>query len=162
WVKLHFLEDGTLTRTDADQRFRVTDTGLDIITATTASAARTTEPPAPSELIAEGRLDEGIAAYRAAKPDVQTLNRLGGTFQRLGRYHEAVALFRLATELYPESSNAWDSLGAALLDSGDVTGAAEATRTALARVDADTITDAQTKFWVRILGKTRLREMGAR
>ncbi|HEX6083460.1 MAG TPA: serine hydrolase [Thermoanaerobaculia bacterium] len=162
WVKLHALDDGTLTRTDADQRFRVTDAGLDIITSTTASAPRTTEPATPSELIAEGRLDEGIAAYRTAKADAQALNRLGGTYQRLGRYREAVAIFRLATELYPEASNAWDSLGAALLDSGDVAGATEATRTALARVDADTITDAQTKFWVRILGKTRLREMGAR
>jgi CubicO group peptidase (beta-lactamase class C family) len=162
WVKLHALDDGTLTRTDADQRLRLTETGLDIITSTTAAAPRTTEPPAPSELIAEGRLDEGIAAYRTAKPDVQALNRLGGSYQRLGRYREAVAIFRLATELYPESSNAWDSLGAALLDSGDVAGATEATRTALARVDADKITDEPTKFWVPILGKTRLREMGVR
>lgn len=159
WVKLHYLEDGTLTRTDADQRFRVTEQGLEIVAATPTSLPRTTEPPSPSELIAEGRLDEGLAAYRAAKPDMQTLNRLGGTFQRLRRYREAVAIFRLATELYPEASNAWDSLGAALLDSGDVAGATGATRTALARVDADKITDEPTKFWVRILGKTRLREM---
>lgn len=162
WVKLYALEDGTLTRTDVDQRLRITDAGLDLIAATTASAPRTTEPPAPSELIAEGRIDEGIAAYRAAKPDAQTLNRLGGSYQRTGRYREAVAVFRLATELYPESSAAWDSLGAALLDSGDVAGATEATRTALARVGADTIAAEPSKFWVRIRGRTRLREMGAR
>jgi len=161
WVRLHYLDDGTLTRTDADQRFRVTDAGVDVIGTTTAtSAPRTTEPPVPSELIAEGRIEEGIAGYRAAKPDGPTLNRLGGTFQRLGRYREAVAIFRLNTELYPESSNWWDSLAGALLDSGDVAGATEATRNALARVDTDTTTEESTKFWIRILGKTRLREMG--
>lgn len=159
WVKLHYLEDGTLTRTDADQRLRITAEGVDIITATTVAAARTTEPLSPSELIAEGRLDEGIAAYRTAKPDALALNRLGGTFQRLGRYSVAVAIFRLATELYPESSNAWDSLAAALFDTGDFAGAAEATRNALARVDGDTTAEEPAKFWIRLREKTRLREM---
>jgi ABC-type multidrug transport system ATPase subunit len=38
-------------------------------------------------------------------------------------------------------------------------GAAEATRNALARVDGDTTAEEQAKFWIRLRGKTRLREM---
>jgi CubicO group peptidase (beta-lactamase class C family) len=162
WVKLYYHADGTFTRTDADQRFRVTTEGLEVTTGmTTAPAPRTTEPPAPSELIAEGRLDEGLAAYRASKPDTQTLNRLGGSYQRTGRYGEAVALFRLNTELYPDSANAWDNLATAMFQVNDFAGAAEATRNALARVDADTTADDTTKFWIRIGGRMRLREMAA-
>jgi hypothetical protein len=163
WVKLYYTADGTLMRADLDQRFRVTTEGLDVITGmATAPAPRTTEPPAPSELIAEGRIDEGVAAYRVSKPDLQTLNRLAGSYQRTGRYGEAVALFRLNTELYPESANAWDSLATALFQSRDDAGAIEATRKALALVDTDTITDEPTKFWIRVVGRSRLRELGAR
>ena len=40
-----------------------------------------------------------------------------------GKTAKAVTLFRLNTELYPESWNVWDSLGEALLMSGDTDGA---------------------------------------
>ena len=159
WVRLHYLEDGTLTRADADQRLRVTADGLEIVADKPVPLPRTTEALEPSELLAEGRIDEAVAAYRAAKTDAQTLNRLGGSYQRTGRYREAIALFRVATELHPQSANAWDSLATALYQSGDFAGATEATRNALARVDADTTADETQKFWIRILSRTRLREM---
>jgi CubicO group peptidase (beta-lactamase class C family) len=162
WVPLRYLDDGTLTRTDADQRFRATAEGFEIVADKPTPLPRTTEPTAPSELIAEGRLDEGLAAYRAAKPDAQTLNRLGASYQRFGRYREAIAIQRLQTELYPDSADAWDSLADVLFESGDIAGATEATRNALARVDSDTKADATQKFWIRLRGKTRLHEMGAR
>ena len=162
WVMLHHLGDGTITRTDADQRYRMTDDGLEIVAARPAVLPRTTEPAVPSELLAEGRIDEAVAAYRAAKTDAQTLNRVGGTFQRFGKDAEGIAIFRLATELYPESSNAWASLASALADSGDFAGAIEATQKALAVVDADQSADETQKYWIRIVGKTRLRELEAR
>ncbi|HVE73005.1 MAG TPA: serine hydrolase [Thermoanaerobaculia bacterium] len=163
WVRLYHLDDGTITRTDADQRFRLTDDGLEIVADKPTPLPRTTEAPAPSELLAEGRTEEAVTAYRASKPDVLTLNRLGGSYQRFGRrYREAVAILRVATELYPESSNAWDSLASALADSGDFPGAIEATNNALARVDADKVADETQKFWIRLLGKTRLRELASR
>jgi len=162
WVRLHYLEDGTLTRTDADQRFRVTAEGLEIVADKPTPLARTTEPLSPSELISEGRLEEGLAEYRKAKPDLQTFGRLGGTFQRVGRYREAVAIFRVATELYPDSAQAWSSLSGALADAGEREAAIEAARNALARVDTDTNAEETAKFWIRLRSRTLLRELGAK
>ena len=162
WVRLHALEDGTLTRSDVNQRYRLTSAGLEIVSEPTVTAARTTEPPSGSELIAEGRIDEGLAAYRAAPPDAPSINRLGYNYLRTGRRREAMALFRLNTELHPTSANAWDSLADALVQADDREGAIEATQKALARVDADPSLDEGAKFWIRTGGKGRLHELGVR
>ncbi|HUR82613.1 MAG TPA: serine hydrolase [Thermoanaerobaculia bacterium] len=161
WVRLYLLDDGTITRADADQRFRVLDDGLEIVADKPVNVPRTTEPLAPSEMLAEGRVDEALAAYRAAKTDALTLNRAGNTYLRFGRrYREAVAVLRLATEMYPDASNAWDSLANALANSGDFAGAIDASHKALALVDADTTVDETQKFWIRVGNRSRLHELG--
>ncbi|MFN7987589.1 MAG: alpha/beta fold hydrolase [Thermoanaerobaculia bacterium] len=62
----------------------------------------------------------------------QELNDRG--YRRLaeGALPEAIALFRLNAEAFPASANTWDSLGEALLDSGDRAGAKAAYSKALA------------------------------
>jgi glyoxylase-like metal-dependent hydrolase (beta-lactamase superfamily II) len=51
------------------------------------------------------------------------INGHGYRFLQEEKTPEAVALFRINAELYPESWNAWDSLGEALLKAGDPDGA---------------------------------------
>ncbi|MRR12128.1 tetratricopeptide repeat protein, partial [bacterium] len=51
------------------------------------------------------------------------INGRGYRFLQEEKTSEAVALFRINAELYPESWNAWDSLGEALLKAGDADGA---------------------------------------
>ncbi len=53
----------------------------------------------------------------------EALNRLGYTLMHRGRNDGAAAIFRENVRLYPESSNAYDSYGEALLAAGDTTAA---------------------------------------
>lgn len=96
----------------------------------------------PIELLREGRLEQleqGIAAYRSLAaagrvPDSRTefaLNRIGYGLLDEGRVNEAVEVFRLQTELYPEVANSFDSLGDAYRRGGDLERAAEAYRRSL-------------------------------
>ncbi len=48
-----------------------------------------------------------------------------------GETRSAVAIFRLDTELYPQSWNAWDSLGEVYADTGDRALAVDAYRKSL-------------------------------
>jgi hypothetical protein len=75
-------------------------------------------------------LEAGLAWYseRAANRrfppfSESDLNNIGYVFLRDGRIDEAIALFRLNTQAYPEAFNAYDSLGEALMQKGDVKGA---------------------------------------
>lgn len=79
----------------------------------------------PFELMASGRPEEGLAAYRALSEAGETealdegrLNRLGYRLLGEGKVDAAVGLFGLNAELYPSSANVWDSLGEALLAAG--------------------------------------------
>jgi CubicO group peptidase (beta-lactamase class C family) len=56
--------------------------------------------------------------YDFSEPD---MNLLGYHLLKRGRAADAVKVFALNTENYPESSNAYDSLGEALLAAGDTT-----------------------------------------
>ena len=71
------------------------------------------------ELLLAGRTDEAIARYREAGVEEQRLNDIG--YELLAepeRVDEAIAIFLLNTELFPESSNTWDSLGEAYMEAG--------------------------------------------
>jgi hypothetical protein len=74
----------------------------------------------PIELVEAGRVDEAIAAYRELEGvDEARLNSLG--YELLAdpsRIDDAIAIFRVNTELFPESSNTWDSLGEAYMAAG--------------------------------------------
>jgi len=72
---------------------------------------------------------EVVIAHRERFPDrwgvsvEGTLNRLGYGLLGSDRVDDAVAVLGIATELYPSSANAWDSLGEATLAAGDRDGA---------------------------------------
>lgn len=61
-----------------------------------------------------------------------TLNLLGYRLLGEDRTEAALAAFRRATELYPESANVWDSLGEGLMAAGDTAAARDAFARALA------------------------------
>jgi CubicO group peptidase (beta-lactamase class C family) len=81
----------------------------------------------PSELLKAGQHEAARAAYRAlhaAQPKdpavaEAALNNRGYDHLNAGRLPEALTLLTVATDLYPASANAWDSLGEATLKAGD-------------------------------------------
>jgi CubicO group peptidase (beta-lactamase class C family) len=71
------------------------------------------------ELLLAGRIDEAIALYREMDVKEQRLNQVG--YELLAepdRVDEAISVFRLNTELFPDSSNTWDSLGEGYMTAG--------------------------------------------
>ncbi len=80
-----------------------------------------------SEALDEGDRKRAIAAYREHKsrfPDVwsdteRTLNRLGYQLLRDKRVEDALIVFELNAETYPDRPNTWDSLGEAHLKAGN-------------------------------------------
>jgi CubicO group peptidase (beta-lactamase class C family) len=85
----------------------------------------------PAEDLLDGKFDEALAGYRkiqaadpkAAAVSEQRFNQLGYGFLQEKDYPKAIAVFRLNTELHPDSANTYDSLGEALEKSGDTAGA---------------------------------------
>jgi len=81
----------------------------------------------PMEFIAEGEIDRAVEAFLASK-DVyierfksleMRINRMGYSFLREERVDDAVKIFTLNVELFPLSSNVYDSLGEAYMERGD-------------------------------------------
>ena len=80
-----------------------------------------------SATIASGGVDGAIKQYhalKAAQPttynfDETELNTLGYRLIRAKKFKDAVRVFQLNIEAYPQSSNAYDSLGEAYMDDGD-------------------------------------------
>lgn len=81
--------------------------------------------------------DEGARAVREAYDALRaelpaeafaenSLNRLGYRLLQRGAHAGAVEVFRIITELYPDSWNVWDSLGEGLMESGETEAAIEA------------------------------------
>jgi hypothetical protein len=93
----------------------------------------------PFELLRAGEYDEAIEAYRAFRrehPDDDLvsegrLNGLGYQFLRNTQLKEALAIFRLNTQFFPHSSNAFDSLAEALEAIGDTPSAIDHYRKAV-------------------------------
>jgi glyoxylase-like metal-dependent hydrolase (beta-lactamase superfamily II) len=94
----------------------------------------TNQRSAAAELYAlvDAGKDEGAIRRVLAERDAKApkyyfvegeINGQGYRFMQEGKTAQAVTLFRLGTELFPESWNVWDSLGEALLKSGDPAGA---------------------------------------
>lgn len=72
-----------------------------------------------------GGVDEAIRVYRETREedtrayDENQVNSLGYFLMGEGRTREAIEVFRLNTEAFPESWNVWDSLGEAHMEDGD-------------------------------------------
>ena len=81
----------------------------------------------PFEFLLAGKLEEAMEGYRQLKkvtPDnpmvaEQRLNTLGYGFMRQKKIAEAIAVFKVNVELYPNSWNTYDSLGEAYMNNGD-------------------------------------------
>ena len=91
-----------------------------------ASAARTLFQLIDEEA-GEPALRE-VLAERGREPskyyfDENEINAYGYAFLQQDRVEQALALFKLNVELFPESWNVYDSLGEALLRAGDATAA---------------------------------------
>lgn len=79
------------------------------------------EQKVPYEYLCAGAFDEAVNRYKAIKKSAPAdfvvqenqLNALGYELLRENKLKEAIVVFRLNTELYPESANVWDSLGEA-------------------------------------------------
>lgn len=128
-VELRPLSQNLFVRTDADLRYRLEDDRLiELDHGKETPAPRLNgDAKVPSELLQEGRIEAALAAYRAlhaAQPsdpglDEGRLNRRGYDHLRRREFPQALALFTLNTELHPDSSNPWDSLGEACLAAGE-------------------------------------------
>jgi uncharacterized membrane protein len=80
-----------------------------------------------SATIASSGIDQAIQQYHALKAsqpasynfDEDELNALGYQLIRAHRFEEAIRIFQLNVEAYPQSSNVYDSLGEAYMDDGN-------------------------------------------
>lgn len=85
------------------------------------------EENTPYGLINDGRFEEGLAAFKKGKADQPNhemlnesfINGQGYQLLQAKAYKKAIDIFRVNTLLYPESGNAYDSLGEAYLANGD-------------------------------------------
>ena len=81
----------------------------------------------PYEILRAGRVDEAVEAYRKIKRETpnnvavteEKFNQLGYTLLGEKKYTEAIAIFSLNVELYPQSANVYDSLAEAYMLSGN-------------------------------------------
>jgi tetratricopeptide (TPR) repeat protein len=81
----------------------------------------------PLEMLIAGKIEAAVDAYRELKAkdpknqavDENRLNSVGYRFVGEKRFGEAVAVFKLNAELYPESWNVYDSLAEAYMMGGD-------------------------------------------
>ncbi len=93
------------------------------------------------QLLESDRAADGLKLLREAKAGRlvrdNVLNSIGYRLLQRGRRSEAVAVLTIATERYPRSANAWDSLSEALEVSGDRAAALQAARKALELLPAD-------------------------
>ena len=81
----------------------------------------------PFEFLLAGKLEEAMEGYRKLKKETpnnpmvaeQRLNSVGYAFMRQKKMAEAIAVFRVNVELYPDSWNTYDSLGEAYMNNGE-------------------------------------------
>jgi tetratricopeptide (TPR) repeat protein len=73
--------------------------------------------------IQEKSIDEVIAEFNKVKDNYfireNEFNNLGYTLMRTGKLKEAIEVFKLNVELFPDSWNVYDSLGEAYMNNGD-------------------------------------------
>jgi uncharacterized membrane protein len=80
-----------------------------------------------SDTIAAGGIDKAVRQYhqlKAASPttynfDEDQLNNLGYELVRAKKLDQAIRIFQLNVEAYPQSANVYDSLGEGYMDAGD-------------------------------------------
>ena len=81
----------------------------------------------PSELLLAGKVSEALDGYRKIKREQpenvsvseSRLNNLGYALMRQKKLTEAIEIFKLNVEFYPNEWNVYDSLGEAYMNNGD-------------------------------------------
>ena len=101
------------------------------------------------ELLLAGRIDEATALYRELDVEEQRINQVGyRLLAEPDRLDEAISIFKLNTELFPESSNTWDSLGEGYMTAGQ-------TELAIANYEKSLQLDPSNAYAVAMLEKLR-------
>jgi CubicO group peptidase (beta-lactamase class C family) len=118
-IKLEFVRNGANT---AAASLRIVEGDR-----TTEAARISADTLIPFEQLLDGKIPDAIERYRKIKrekPDDGTvaedrLNNLGYSLMQQTRVAEAIALFKLNVEFYPNAWNTYDSLGEAYMTNGD-------------------------------------------
>jgi len=136
------------------------DNGVDPKMLTVAHLPGQKPPPTPDQFVAiirELGVSEAIEIYerfRVSDPGCitfreATINALGYQFLQRGRGEDAVQLFSLNAEAYPQSANCWDSYADGCLAVGDNEGAIRCYKKVLEVLPADSAADEQLKEILR-------------
>ena len=124
----------------------------------------------PAEDLEAGQIDAALAAYRqlkAANPKDPMVaearfNGMGYGYLQKGDTAKAIAIFRLNTELYPQSANTYESLAEATEASGDKADAIALYKKSLVVADSGGASTAPVgNDVVRTHAQTRLKALGA-
>jgi CubicO group peptidase (beta-lactamase class C family) len=169
------LSADVFLRTDADARYSFSKdaTGRDQIVIAPAgdeekAARRVAESvKAPSDELEAGRVDAALAGYRRLKdanpedPSIAEarLNALGYALLTRDDTKTAIAVFKLNTQLYPDSANTYDSLAEAHMKNGDRKQAIALYRKALETLPRDRSPES-VKESVRASSTSKLKELG--
>jgi CubicO group peptidase (beta-lactamase class C family) len=129
------ISDSEFVRTDQDVRYAFiksesgkTDAVKIRFEGTETQASRISKDVlVPYEMLMAGKTNEAMEAYRKIKrekPNINAvsenrLNNLGYVLLRQKKTAEAIAVFKVNVELYPQSFNVYDSLGEAYMANGD-------------------------------------------
>jgi len=123
----------------------------------------------PLEMLLAGNVEGALAGYRKlhriekGDPAIaeMRLNELG--YELLPRAPDkALFIFRLNTELYPGSPNAWDSQGEALLAAGKRAEALECYRKVVELLSRDSTLPSTTRVLMRLNAEAKLHELEGR
>ena len=155
-VELIPIDADTLAATDEPITYTRTDRGLEIahdghpvgVAETLAAGTRV-----PLLELAAGRFDDAVAAWKAllAKDpkapaaNEERHNLFGYDLLQQGKVEASITVFRAIVVVFPESSNAYDSYGEALMAAGKTSEAIAAYHKAIEKLDADKNLDAASK-----------------
>jgi hypothetical protein len=161
-----------LAATDEPATYTLTASGLDVDFA--GHGSRKIERVAagtklPLVELAAGRFDDAVAAWKALRakdPEARAAseeahNGYGYGLLLDGLVDDAILVFRAVVAVFPESSNAYDSYGEALMAAGKKAEAIAAYETALAKLDADKSLDPATVPQRRKHGEDQLAKLRA-
>jgi CubicO group peptidase (beta-lactamase class C family) len=134
-LELFALSETEFTRSDANVRYTFARSGEGKVHSVriqfdggSSEAPRISKDVIiPFEMLMAGRVAEAVEAYRKIKQEkpannaVQEarLNDLGYSLLQENKLADAIAIFKLNVELYPKSSNVYDSLGEAYMKNGN-------------------------------------------
>ncbi|HMK72420.1 MAG TPA: hypothetical protein VK454_03720, partial [Myxococcaceae bacterium] len=158
-------------RLDPPGRYLLDGVGLEVETPSVEARGPRLEKgeTVPLEMLLGGNVAGAQAAYRRLRqiengdPAISEarLNELG--YELLARAPDkALVIFRLATEFYPDSPNAWDSLGEALLAGGKKAEALDCYRKVVALLSREGTLPSTARVLIRLNAEAKVRQLEGR